>query len=153
MDEKIIYIIFVIAWGLYSFYRKSQKKKSQQTAVNSQQSTNNDKEKSPSYKNILEKMLLGEEFTEQPKRMENGEWRMENGEDKTLEVLTTPINPVSEIPIENKITEPVISNQTETSIVLKTFEDYKTKKFDLRQAIIYNVLLERKFDKSNITGF
>jgi hypothetical protein len=134
MDERIIYLIFILLWAAYKFYQKSQKTKN----ISDKKLSPASKPSAPDYKSIFEKMLLGEEFTAPAKTldneeiMENGEWRMENSINQQINKSI-----IEEKPVELKET-------IRTEEITKS-PNYQITKFNLKQALIYSVILNRPY--------
>lgn len=164
MDEKIIYIIFIVLSLAYSAYRKNQKKakSSQQSAVGSQQPTPNseksDMEQKKSdraikMKTLLDKMLLGEEFVE-PSTTEEmiPEVRSRNYEVRNQKSETESMMPEAEIREDKKKWELEGGSQSNVEELKGKEKNIREEishrmklKFNLKQAVINSVILERRY--------
>lgn len=126
MGKQIIYLIFIVAYLAYTYYTKSQKKKNTPNKPASQPI----KPQSPKPKSFLEKMILGEEFFEPPATHEpvpaaDNIKQKASKPEQELQVIEQDIKPNRHDIHENPI--------------------HKPKLFDLKQAIIYNALLDRPY--------
>ena len=134
MSKESLYIVLFLAWILYKVFGKQFFKSLNQkpTTLNPEPETQNSEPKAqrPNYKDLIEKMILGEEFS-------------------------APSN-TSEDVVENYAQHgDVVENyaQQEENLKLKTqnpslaAEDIShiKRKFDLKQAFIHSVILNRPY--------
>ncbi len=134
MDD-IIYIIIGIAWigfGLYKNYQKQLKKQE-----NSSQKTTSAAPQSK-VKDIFEELFGVEEFkTSEPEKEELANVEIQSLEvEKEFEKYKTELKQMSKVENENK-----------EVIKIKEVEEGNTilSDFDLRKAVIYSMILERRY--------
>ena len=142
MDERLIYLIFIVLWAAYKFYNNNQKKKaaaekSQQSTVNKPQWTASVPQRRPeSFRTMFEKALLGEEFS-QPAR--GPEEDVETDQTRQMApVAAEPRQEESYIALPQSETTKQNSQAEEISRQLKSH-------FNLKQALIYSTILNRPY--------
>jgi hypothetical protein len=146
MDEKIIYIIFIVLWLLYSLFGK--KKKNPGTSNRQQQPTVNQPEEKKGRFTQLGEILLGEEFYELPKGkpVTSGNTDAEISEElKSKASMQQPFLNEENI-IYNQLTikpEPIIQPEEHS---LQKHNNIIRGKFNLKQAIIFSAIINRPYD-------
>jgi hypothetical protein len=140
MDKQtIIYLVFIVAYLAFTFYRKSQ-------AKGQKSGGGVPKPDARKPKSMLEKMILGEEFFEEPKTADIPE--PESGNQQPSTKNQEPILNAEAISLsQEKNREPVVAEAAKKEVEAHEQIAYrKGIKFNLRQAMIYKVLLDRPYN-------
>jgi hypothetical protein len=153
MDEKVIYIIFIILWILYSVFGKKKKPQNRQVKPIERRSAAGGeaagRERGENIKTIIEKMLLGEEFSE--KAMTSQEAKAEEAAIESFEAIEgreedyvlnegnlTEINSVETKQATAEAEIPVAETASGTV--------FKKIPINLRQAMIHSVILNKPYN-------
>lgn len=159
MDD-LIYILALVAWVAYAFYKNSKKVK-QNIPGREPEHTANDPQR-PDFKSILEEMLLGQETTAGPARPGGMTERRQEytGYEDSLETIPTGSYETYEKQslddtVSMEVLDPernVMYNYDETAKEASpvyseenaTEESYR-EVFNLRRAVIYSAVLNRPY--------
>lgn len=146
MDD-VIYILIAIAWVAFSIYNANQKKK-QKLAREAQASGPQPSEAAPKPRSILEEILMGEEMPEYHAEEEHEEIKPElvpeykAAMEYQQEIQARALRAEQQLQVSNNLSTMDESTPVplygETNIGL-------LKLFDLRQAVIYSIILERPY--------
>ncbi len=146
MDD-VIYILIAIAWVAFSIYNANQKKK-QKLAREAQASVPRTPEAAPKPRSILEEILMGEEMPEFQAEDAHEEIKPElvpeykAALEYQQEIQTRALRAEQQLQVSNNFSFTSDSSPLpfpdEANIGL-------LKIFDLRQAVIYSIILERPY--------